>query len=63
LLDSKVYGDRAEALRQLRHWQSDPDLVSVRDEAPRNRLPATERDAWTALWGEVEAAIKAAAEE
>jgi len=37
--------------------------VSVRDEAARNRLPAAERDAWTALWGDFEAAIKAAAEE
>jgi serine/threonine-protein kinase len=63
LLDSKVYGDRAEALRFLRHWQYDRDLVSVRNEASRNRLPAAEREAWTALWGEVEAAIKAAAEE
>jgi tetratricopeptide (TPR) repeat protein len=62
-IDSQAYGDRAEAARLLRHWQSDSDLASVRDETSRNRLPAAERDAWTSLWAEVDAALKAAAEE
>ena len=50
-LDSQVYGDRDRAVRCLRHWQSDRDLASVRDEAARNRLPTAERDAWTARYG------------
>jgi hypothetical protein len=39
----------------LAHWRSDPDLVSVRDDAALERLPEGERDPWRALWRELDA--------
>jgi hypothetical protein len=46
----------------LRHWQSDSDLASVRDESSRGKLPPDERAAWAALWSDVAAALKRAAD-
>jgi serine/threonine protein kinase len=40
--------------QRLAHWRSDADLTSVRDEAALERLPQGERDAWRALWRDVD---------
>jgi tetratricopeptide (TPR) repeat protein len=61
--DLSVYAKDAEknnpatnkAIQQLlAHWRSDPELASVRDEAALERLPDGERDAWRALWRDVD---------
>ncbi len=45
----------AVALRnQLKHWQTDPDLVAVRDNKELSRLPQEEQAAWQKLWTDVE---------
>jgi serine/threonine-protein kinase len=38
----------------LQHWQTDPDLASVRDKGELAKLPIAERDAWAKLWADVE---------
>jgi hypothetical protein len=40
--------------KQLSHWQADPDLASLRDAKALNQLPEAERQAWQALWAEVD---------
>lgn len=49
----------AEAIRQLRHWQSDEDLAAIRSEKELRRFPADERDQWIALWAEIESLLRA----
>jgi tetratricopeptide (TPR) repeat protein len=44
----------------LKHWQGDPDLAGVRDEAALAALHGLERAAWRKLWADVEAARRAA---
>jgi eukaryotic-like serine/threonine-protein kinase len=51
---------RAAVQRELRHWQQDTDLASVRDAAALARLPAREREAFTRLWADVAALVKKA---
>jgi tetratricopeptide (TPR) repeat protein len=51
---------RAEVRETLQHWQQDPDLASLRGKEALARLPAAERDAWTALWADVAAVVKRA---
>jgi serine/threonine-protein kinase len=46
--------------QKLRHWQSDPDLASVRDAAALAKLPAREQMEWKKLWAEVSALIERA---
>ena len=41
--------------QRLTHWQTDPDLAGVRDQAGLAKLPDTERAAWAKLWADVEA--------
>ena len=48
---------RVSGLRQLRHWQVDPDLTDVRDTALR-KLPANEQADWQRLWLEVATVLK-----
>jgi eukaryotic-like serine/threonine-protein kinase len=36
----------------LQHWQEDADLVTIRDRAALDSLPADEQRAWRALWSE-----------
>jgi hypothetical protein len=44
--------------RALRHWQLDPDLAGLREEAALAKLPAAERDACRRLWAEVSALLQ-----
>jgi serine/threonine-protein kinase len=44
---------RSQIQQTLSHWQRDPDLAGVRDEAELAKLPAAEREAWRKLWSEV----------
>jgi hypothetical protein len=44
-----------EISKTLRHWESDPDLAGIRDEAALAELPETERNAFRKLWAEVQA--------
>jgi Tfp pilus assembly protein PilF len=41
----------------LGHWQTDPDLAGVRDDAALARLPEADREAWRKLWAEVAATL------
>jgi serine/threonine-protein kinase len=45
---------RAEVRQQLEHWQRDPDLAGLRDEAALAMLPEAERTACRQLWAEVQ---------
>jgi WD40 repeat protein/tetratricopeptide (TPR) repeat protein len=46
---------RAEVLRQMRHWRSDPNLASVRDKKALAALPQADRCLWEHLWADVAA--------
>jgi serine/threonine-protein kinase len=43
--------------KTLQHWQVDPDLAGLRDEAGMAKLPADEQKACRALWSEVNALL------
>jgi serine/threonine-protein kinase len=45
---------RAAGLHMLTHWQRDPDLAGLRDEAALAKLPAAEREACRQLWAAVQ---------
>jgi hypothetical protein len=47
--------DKEELRRMLRHWQQDAPLDGVRNAEALAKLPATERQAWSKLWHDVEA--------
>ncbi len=49
--------EKAEALKQLRHWLADQDFVGVRDAAGLAQLPEAERKEWEAFWAEVKALL------
>jgi serine/threonine-protein kinase len=49
---------KAAVRQRMEHWQQDPDLASVRDEAALARLPDDERADWRRLWDDVEALRK-----
>jgi serine/threonine-protein kinase len=62
---SRALGDetpeaRALVQRWMTHWKRDADLAGVRDPRALSGLPDEERDAWRALWGDVDALLKAA---
>jgi tetratricopeptide (TPR) repeat protein len=40
-------------VKMLSHWQTDPDLASVRDDKALAPLPEAERQDWQALWADV----------
>ena len=46
--------------KTLRHWKTDPDLTGLRDEAELAKLPEAEREAFRALWAEVETLLRKA---
>jgi hypothetical protein len=48
--------------QMLHHWQRDPDLIGVRDEAALANLPEPERAAWRQLWADVAEDLKRTAE-
>ena len=45
--------ERRDATRQLQRAQADPDLEGVRNDEAVGRLPASEAEAWRALWREI----------
>jgi hypothetical protein len=45
--------NRAVLVRNLRHWQKDTDLASIRDTDQMSKLPADEQQAFTQLWDDV----------
>jgi tetratricopeptide (TPR) repeat protein len=49
-----------QARRALKHWQQDPDLAGLRDEAALAKLPGAERAGWRKLWNDVAALRKQA---
>jgi Flp pilus assembly protein TadD len=49
--------DREKVAAMLAHWLEDSDLAGVRPGPGRIDLPADERSAWEALWGEVRATL------
>jgi hypothetical protein len=57
LLESASADQRPAVAGALRHWQQDLDLAGVREEAALAELPATEREQWKALWGQVAALL------
>jgi len=62
ILDQDKRQARVAVERKLQHWQADPDLASVRDQAALAKLPDAERQAWEKLWADVEALRKRARE-
>ena len=50
----------ASDLADLRRWQSDPDLASVRGDA-LTKLTEEERDDWRQLWADVDRLLQAVA--
>jgi tetratricopeptide (TPR) repeat protein len=63
LNDNCPPADRPYVVQQLKHWQQDTDLASIRDQAALAKLPAEERVAYQKLWVDVEALLKKAGEE
>src|SRR5262249_29258572 len=59
-LESGKPADRAAVQEHLRHWQRDPDLVSLRDPEALTRLSAEERQACQKLWADVAAVLRTA---
>jgi serine/threonine-protein kinase len=51
---------RAAVAPILRHWKQDPDLAGVRDPDVLAKLPVEEREAWRALWAEVDTVLNQA---
>src|SRR5438132_2736256 len=45
---------RGRVLKQMQHWQKDPDFAGVRGAEALGRLPEAERQEWQKLWAEVE---------
>jgi tetratricopeptide (TPR) repeat protein len=59
-LDSGNAQTRADVRRCMQFWQSDRDLVGLREPGALDRLSAEERNEWDALWKEVGALLKRA---
>jgi serine/threonine-protein kinase len=56
VLGQELKGDPKEAFfveKKLQHWQTDPDLASVRDEKELAKLLKAERKEWQSFWAEV----------
>jgi eukaryotic-like serine/threonine-protein kinase len=58
MLASDARQSRALALKAMRQWRKDTDLVEVRDADGLASLSEAERKDWLALWGEVDALIR-----
>jgi tetratricopeptide (TPR) repeat protein len=53
-LESAQAAERGMAERTLRHWRQDADLAGIRDAEALAKLPEDEREAFQALWAEVD---------
>jgi serine/threonine-protein kinase len=60
LLESGGSAARPLVTQTMEHWQSDPDLAGVREEAELAKLPEPEREAWRKVWGEAAGVLKSA---
>src|SRR5262249_41907595 len=58
LLDGSDTKARPLIARALQHWKADPDLAGVRDLDDLKALPESERDAWRALWTDVDRQLR-----
>jgi eukaryotic-like serine/threonine-protein kinase len=58
LVEQGKADDRANAVKTLQHWQTDPDLAGLRDPAPLAKLPEPEQEACRKLWADVAALLK-----
>jgi serine/threonine-protein kinase len=54
-LENKPDTARPLVIRQLLHWQHDPDFANLRGPEALAKLPEAERQQWQTLWQEVEA--------
>jgi tetratricopeptide (TPR) repeat protein len=54
VLESGAPQARTVVIRNLVHWQSDPDLAGLRDDAALAELPEEERTAFQQLWTDVD---------
>jgi hypothetical protein len=54
--------DCSAVVKHLQHWKVCPDLVPVRDNEARKKLPEAEQKEWQTLWEEVETLLKRAQE-
>jgi hypothetical protein len=62
-LTGLMHLDKKEvAIQLLHHWQKDPDLAGVRDEAALAKLSESDRAAWRQLWADVAELLKRAEE-
>jgi serine/threonine protein kinase/tetratricopeptide (TPR) repeat protein len=62
VVDGKEPARKRHVAGMLALWQQDSDLAGIRDEAALAKLPEAEREAFRALWADVEALRKKAAE-
>ncbi len=54
ILDSGPAEMKAKVAPTLQHWKEDTDLICIRDEKERAKLPEEERTALKTLWNEVD---------
>jgi tetratricopeptide (TPR) repeat protein len=47
-----------DVMKTLSHWQTDPDLASVRDAKALKQLPQTEATDWQTLWADVNKSVQ-----
>jgi tetratricopeptide (TPR) repeat protein len=50
--------ERSRWLRQLQHWQTDPDLAGIRDTPAVAKLPQAEQESCKALWADLQTLLK-----
>jgi hypothetical protein len=46
--------------KTFQHWQRDPDLAGLREEAALAKLPEAERQAFRQLWADVRSTLERA---
>jgi serine/threonine-protein kinase len=57
LLSGPPSAERNALSGKLEFWSKDPALAGIRDDSRLHKLPAAEREAWLALWRDVEALL------
>jgi serine/threonine protein kinase/Flp pilus assembly protein TadD len=58
LLDSGQSNERSLVQKTFRHWQRDPDLAALRDDAALAKLPEQEQMSWRQFWADVAGTLK-----